>query len=113
MSAAAAVKKAGFLESIGISLPGLAEPPTELDSPPLAPPGMATPKWNSKVSLDGLRDRMDLARRQMGKTEVQAAQARDAAEAARDAFEVARDDRLAAIEALNLFPTDPKEEPKT
>ena len=96
-------------EVIGIkrpwfSLPGLADPPTERE------PGTEAPKWNPRPSLDGLRDAMETARRDMDRADKAAYEAVEASKRYRDAFEVARDDLLAAIEALNLFPSDPKVE---
>ena len=86
------------------SLPGLADPPTERE------PGTEAPKWSARPSLDGLRDAMEAARRDMDRADKAAYEAVEASKRYRDAFEVSRDDLLQAIEALNLFPTEPPAE---
>ena len=78
------------------NIPALDAPTTENSRP-----------HRGRVSLDALRDRLETAARNLEKSEAQAMAAREAAERYRDEWEVARDDLMAALEELNLFPTEP------
>ena len=78
------------------NIPSLDAPATENSRP-----------HRGRVSLDALRDRLETAARNLEKSEAQAMAAREAAERYRDEWEVARDDLMAALEELNLFPTEP------
>ena len=65
------------------------------------------PSLRGRVSLDALRDRFEAAKRNLEKSEAEAKRYRDVAEGYRDELEVARDDLIAALESLDLFPTEP------